>query len=101
MAPFHIKAQILRQAQLEPAAALGVFAERTGGADVPSPTARPTGKAGWRQSDVKRVLAAAGQAGLHSYRVEVAPDGTISLIVGEPAATAPPPPDSRDDRLAR
>ena len=47
MAPFHIKAQILRQAQLEPAAALGVFAERTGGADVPSPTARPTGKAGW------------------------------------------------------
>jgi hypothetical protein len=95
MAPFHIKAQILRQSQLEPAAALGVFETRgdEGGATTNETKSRAKG---WRQSDVKRALAAAEQAGLDSYRVEIAPDGTISIIVGIPAETAAGPNPSRD-----
>ena len=36
----------------------------------------------WRQADVKRAIGAAERAGLDSYRVEIAPDGTISIVVG-------------------
>lgn len=39
-------------------------------------------KTPWRQSDVRRAIAAAEQAGLSVYRVEIAPDGTISIVVG-------------------
>jgi hypothetical protein len=53
-------------------------------------TARREGT--WRQADVKRAIAAAEQAGLTSYRVEIATDGTIAIIVGDPADTAPPDP---------
>jgi len=35
-------------------------------------------------ADVQRAIAAAQQAGLTSYRVEIAPDGTIAIIVGTP-----------------
>ena len=42
---------------------------------------------GWRQADVKRAIGAAEQAGLSSYRIEIAPDGTITIVVGEPAGT--------------
>jgi hypothetical protein len=38
---------------------------------------------------VKRAIPAATQAGLECYRVEIARDGTISIIVGEPADEAP------------
>ncbi len=88
MAPFHIKAQILRKSQLEPAAALGVFESRLGEEDLPVSEAETRDRARWRQTDVKRALAAAEQAGLESYRVEIAPDGTIAIIVGSPADTA-------------
>jgi hypothetical protein len=47
-------------------------------------------KARWRQSDVKRAIDAAEKAGLRLYRVEIAPDGTISIVVGAPAETAAP-----------
>ena len=46
-------------------------------------TDEPIGKRRWRQSDVKRAIAAAEEAGLSSYRIELAPDGTISIVVGE------------------
>jgi hypothetical protein len=36
----------------------------------------------WRQADVKRAIEAARKAGIEAYRVEIAPDGTISIIVG-------------------
>lgn len=48
----------------------------------------PPLKARWRQSDVKRAIVAAEQAGLRAYRVEVAPDGTISIVVGAPSEAA-------------
>jgi hypothetical protein len=31
---------------------------------------------------VKRAIGAAEKAGLHNYRVEIAPDGTIAIVVG-------------------
>ena len=86
MAPFHIKAQILRQSQLEPATALGVFEPRA--AAEGSNSGQSGARKSWRQSDVKRALAAAEQAGLDSYRVEIAPDGTIAIVVGIPEETA-------------
>ena len=40
------------------------------------------GKAQWREPDVTRAISAAEKAGLELYRVELAPDGTISIVVG-------------------
>ena len=42
------------------------------------------GRGAWRQADVRRAIAAAEKAGLPSYRVEIAPDGTITIVVGAP-----------------
>lgn len=39
-------------------------------------------RAQWRDADVGRAIAAAQEAGLESYRVDIAPDGTISIVVG-------------------
>lgn len=41
--------------------------------------------AGWCNEDLKRAIAVAEEAGLTSYRVEIAPDGTITIFVGDPA----------------
>lgn len=35
----------------------------------------------WLEADLKRAIAVAEEAGLESYRIEVAPDGTISIVV--------------------
>ena len=48
---------------------------------VPSGEEQAQGKARWRQSDVKRAISAAGQAGLQNYRIEIGPDGTIAIVV--------------------
>jgi len=40
----------------------------------------------WSDADLKRAMAAARESALASYRVEIAPDGTISIIV---AGTSP------------
>jgi hypothetical protein len=42
----------------------------------------------WREADVKRALNAAEKARLRSYRVDIAPDGTISIVVGSPVKPA-------------
>ena len=39
----------------------------------------------WRDADLERAIAVAEQADLRAYRVEIAPDGTISIIVGDSA----------------
>lgn len=91
MAPFHIKAQALRKRQLEPMSALGVFDPRSNKAVPSTDDGEKPEKAPWRQSDIKRMIAAAEQAGLESYRVEVAPDGTLSIVVGTPGDTAEDP----------
>ncbi len=52
--------------------------------ESPAEAAAPA-RGHWRQSDVKRAIAAAQQAGLAHYRVEIAPDGTLAIVVGEVA----------------
>ena len=51
------------------------------------PSEGEASRKGWRQADVKRAIGAAEQAGLSSYRVEIAPDGTITIVVGEQSGT--------------
>lgn len=90
MVPIQIRSQFLRQWQPDgDASALGAFAVITGDADRCSETGETHPKGHWRQRDLKRAIAAAEQAGLATYRVEVAPEGTISIIVGDPADTSP------------
>ena len=36
----------------------------------------------WLERDLRRAIAAARRAGLERYRVEIAPDGTITIEVG-------------------
>lgn len=55
------------------------------GADLPGGTTRQSrsrSKSGEHQAEIARAIAAAEQAGLQSYRIERAPDGTITIIVG-------------------
>ena len=40
----------------------------------------------WRDADVERAIAAAERAGLRAYRVEIAQDGTIAIVVGPSGA---------------
>lgn len=47
----------------------------------------------WRETDLRRAIGAAKRAGLRFYSVEIAPDGTISIVVGEQS------PDARMFRL--
>jgi hypothetical protein len=41
------------------------------------------GEATWRDADLKRAIAVAEKSGLQSYRVEITPDGTILIVVGQ------------------
>ena len=38
----------------------------------------------WHEADVERAIAAAERAGLRAYRVEIATDGAIAIVVGSP-----------------
>jgi len=38
----------------------------------------------WSEADLERAIAVAEQAGLRAYRIEIAPDGTIAIVVGAP-----------------
>ena len=53
----------------------------------------------WREAHVKRAIAAAEKARLRSYRVDITPDGTISIVVGA-TSKAPARINSCDDLLA-
>jgi hypothetical protein len=77
--PFQIRAQSLRHWEdFTPAGGL------SGIAFMPEQTTTPSRRKGsWRQSDITRAIGAAEQAGLGTYRVEIAPDGTITIVVGE------------------
>lgn len=37
----------------------------------------------WREKDLQRAIGVAKRSGLSAYRVEIAPDGTIAIIVGQ------------------
>lgn len=42
-------------------------------------------EAGWRDEELRRAMVVAEEAGLKSYRIEIAPDGTITIFVGDAA----------------
>ena len=87
MVPIQIRAQALHQWPLtaEEAAFQPLAMTPQDHPAQPGESDTPGGAPRWRQADVKRAIAAAEQAGLQSYRVEIAPDGTISIVVGAPA----------------
>lgn len=62
-------------------------------ADDPAPKDSSPGSQHWRQSDIDLALAAAKQADLQDFRIELAPDGTISIIVGQAPEAGPREPD--------
>ena len=68
------------------------FALMPDDAATPSDQDETRPRAQWRQADVKRAINAAENAGLRAYRIEIAPDGTIAIVVGNwpetPEATA-------------
>lgn len=89
-APIRIQAQYLREGHgRAPAGPLSGFAI-TLDDELPSPIDARR-RAAWRQKDLERALGAAREAELSSYRVEIAPDGTISIVVGAPGEKAPVP----------
>lgn len=78
MGQIQIKAQVLRdwpeQDTLGPMGASPIKAD---------PGAEGAGR--WTEAEVKRAIACAEAAGLASYRIELAPDGTVSIVVGDPS----------------
>lgn len=87
--PIQLQVQFLREARAsDPPGPLSGFA-MTLEHETPLPETRPDGAiANWRKEDVARAIAVAEEAGLRCYRVEIAPDGTISIIVGAPTDPA-------------
>jgi hypothetical protein len=79
MASIRIRAQALRRTRA--AKSPGDIEDFASVPDEPAPP-KAGRKPGWRQADVRRAIAAAEQAGLRHYRVEIAPDGTIAIVVG-------------------
>lgn len=82
--PIQIRADILDRGD-----ALSPYLARLGVTPVkgdPEPTHRDAhAETGWRDEDLERAIAVAEEAGLTSYRIEIAPDGTITIFVGEHA----------------
>ena len=75
--PLQIRAQVLRGKQVSAHAGMLGFAlpedpPPDGGAAEPR----------WREADIDRAIDAAERAGLRAYRIEIAPDGTIAIVVG-------------------
>lgn len=94
-APIQIQAQFLRDwpSFAQPDTASGFLINP--GEETRRPAKRAA-RRNWREKDVERAIGAAKEAGLTSYRVEIAPDGTISIVVGgtfDEGGTAP------DERL--
>ena len=58
--------------------------------DAPADDAAPEPR--WNDADLERAIAVAERAGLRGYRIEIAPDGTISIVVGSPEAPEAPEP---------
>jgi hypothetical protein len=85
--PIQVRADVLRQWSASFDARQGfALMPQDAGADLEASCAQS--ETGWRDADLKRAIAAAKEAGLQCYRVELAPDGTISVIVGGTPETA-------------
>lgn len=81
--PIQIQADVLRDWKPSgPLGAWGGFARPDDGAEPQRREVSPD--EAWRDADLKRAFAIAREAGLSVYRIEIAPDGTITIIVGSP-----------------
>lgn len=80
VAPLHIRSQALgnTRSPLHMAKGSGMSAFPL---DVVEPASAPTRRGAWRERDLRRALAVARCAKLRNYTVEIAPDGTISIVV--------------------
>lgn len=76
--PIRTQAQALRQGRSCAPAPIPGFLP----VDDDATLAQAGTRGSWRQADVKRAIVAAEKAGLRAYRIELAPDGTISIVVG-------------------
>jgi hypothetical protein len=83
--PIQIRAEVLRD--WKPSAPFDARWDFAAMSDDPAIDPKDTEQvdAGWRDEDLKRAIAVAEEAGLKSYRIEIAPDGTITIFVGNPA----------------
>jgi hypothetical protein len=83
--PIQVRAEILRNGELPaPYCAWQGFAPMTeDAADEPNEGVDHT-ELRWRDADLERAIDAAEKSGVRPYRVEIAPDGTISIFVGDP-----------------
>lgn len=52
-----------------------------------APCQRTVRRGHWLERDLRRALDVASRSGMDGYRVEIAPDGTISIVVGYPEST--------------
>jgi len=81
--PIQIRAQFLCDRSVEaPAAPLSGFAIIPDAEALRPVEDPPRDRSDWRQRDAERAIKAAQQAGLTNYRVEIAPDGAVSIVVG-------------------
>ena len=80
--PIQVRADVLRHWEM-PLDAMRGFAMLPNDPTPDPQVDQPPSAVDWRDADLKRAIAAAEEAGLKNYRAEVAPDGTISIIVGE------------------
>lgn len=76
--PIEIQAQILRHVAA-PTGAIWGFVDMPEEAEGSN---KDVDRQPWREKDLQRALAVAEEAGLKAYRVDIAPDGTISIVVG-------------------
>jgi hypothetical protein len=87
--PFQIQARVLRE--IEASASTDAM---LGFAMMPDDPTSDSDKGAvrrpnrWKDTDLRRAIGAAKKAGLRFYSVEVAPDGTISIVVGPQTGNA-------------
>lgn len=82
--PIQVRAEALRHwqapAPFDPRRGFALMAEEMD-ADP-----QPDADGDWQDAELKRAIAAAEEAGLKNYRVEIGKDGTISIVVGDSSA---------------
>jgi len=81
MGQIRIKAQVLRDWPVQDA--LGPIDSAPATPGPANPAQHGDGR--WTEAEVKRAVACAQAAGLTSYRIELSPDGTVSIVVGDQA----------------
>lgn len=72
---------MLREQAARPAGAPGFRIEGQEPACGSERQWQPAEPGHWREADVLRAIAAAEKAGLAGYRIEIATDGTIAIVV--------------------